>query len=293
MGRGAKSDGIRCFDVEIHNEFMSCRVFWAKIISSERENLLTQNTKHTFYELEYALEGRIGMTVGEESRHIVFDESDFIIIPPNTYHQIVDSDTVGARFIMAFTFTSLGASMSRVEEEMCSLLIHRETGKMRRMISLIIEAEQSDSVISCRRTNILIEALLLEIMDTIIPPQMHESENIHVKNTSTVKTTDRIKEYVHSAGGIGISVKGLSERFNVSPRHLARLFRSESGESPKEYINREKLARVEALVSTTPLSLSEISELCGFSDEYAMNKFFKRYTLMNLSDFRAIAQKQP
>ena len=32
--------------------------------------------------------------------------------------------------------------------------------------------------------------------------------------------------------------------------------------------------------------------MCGFSDGYAMNKFFKRHNRVNLSDFRALAKKK-
>ena len=113
----------------------------------------------------------------------------------------------------------------------------------------------------------------------------------HRDEKKAVGTVGEITSFIHSRGGIGISVGELGRMFNISPRHLGRLFASVTGESPKEVINHEKMKRIEALVSTTSLSLGEISELCGFSDEYSMNKFFRRYTLTNLSEFRAIAKK--
>ena len=97
-----RSNSINSVDIEISNGLIDCRVFWARVVSSESESLFTKNTKHTFYEIQYALEGRIGMVIGDGER-VIFDESDFIVIPPDTYHQIVDGDTRGARFIMAFT----------------------------------------------------------------------------------------------------------------------------------------------------------------------------------------------
>ena len=75
------SNNINTFDLEINNGVLRCRVFWARIISSENESLFTTKTKHTFYEIQYALEGRIGMLIGGGER-VTFDESDFIVIPP-------------------------------------------------------------------------------------------------------------------------------------------------------------------------------------------------------------------
>lgn len=287
-----ESSNINCLDIEISNEIMTCRVFWARIISSESENLLTQNTKHTFYEIQYALEGRIGMSLGESGRRIIFDESDFIVIPPNTYHQIVDGDTEGARFIMAFSFQANQNTMQAVNDSLLAALPHRETPGMRRLISLLNDVDLSDTLIERQRIRALIEAFLLEMIGAMSPSCSARNPKSNKKGNGARGTISDILEFVHSLGGIGISVESLSKRFNISARHLNRLFNNEIGESPKEFINREKLSRIEALVSTTSLSLGEIAELCNFSDEYAMNKFFRRYTLSNLSSFRAISKKK-
>ena len=61
----SRSYHINKYDIEIANELFDCRIFWARVISSETESLFTQYTRHTFYEIQYALEGRIGMLLGE------------------------------------------------------------------------------------------------------------------------------------------------------------------------------------------------------------------------------------
>jgi len=284
------SSSINIFDIEIDNGIMRSRVFWARVISSESESLFTQNTKHTFYEIQYALEGRIGMLIGNGDR-ITLDESDFIVIPPDTYHRIDHGDTEGERFIMAFTFEPLNDTLDKASARLRSLLPHRETARMRELLSLMIQKDYSDTPLHKRQLRALIECFIYEVLeaaDSALPP-VEEKSNERKAASGTV---NEIITFIHSRGGIGISVGELARLFNISPRHLNRLFVSVTGDSPKEAINHEKLKRIEALVSTTSLSLSEISELCGFSDEYAMNKFFRRYNLTNLSDFRAISRKQ-
>ena len=97
-----KSHSIGKYNIIVENDFMKCHIYWARIVGSETESLFTQYTKHTFYEIQYALEGRIVMQI-EKNKNIIVEQSDFIIVPPDTFHQIVDGDTVGARFIMAFS----------------------------------------------------------------------------------------------------------------------------------------------------------------------------------------------
>ena len=283
------SSNINIFDIEIDNGIMRSRVFWARVISSENESLFTQNTKHTFYEIQYALEGRIGMRVGGES--IIFDESDFIVIPPDTYHQIVDGDTEGERFIMAFSFEPLSDELLTAAESLRVPLPHRETPRMREILALMVEKDFNDTPLHKRQLAALIECFISEMLEAAVPLSSRNSVITVVKKPSE-QTVSEILTFIHSRGGVGIRVGELARAFNVSPRHLDRLFLSVTGEGPKEAINHEKMKRIEALVSSTSLSLGEISELCGFSDEYAMNKFFRRYTLTNLSDFRTIAKKK-
>lgn len=285
-----ESNSINSFDIEINNELMECRVFWARVISSESESLFTKNTKHTFYEIQYALEGRIGMMIGDGDR-VVFDESDFIIVPPDTYHQIVDGDTRGARFIMAFTLEPTDSSLRGAVKGLHSCLPHRETPLMRTILSMMLKKDKRDTPLHKLQIRNMLESFLMEVLEAVSTADGERSDGRSVQNTSE-KTVAEILTFIHGYGGIGISVAELASRFNLSQRHLGRLFVSVTGDSPKEAINHEKLKRIEALVSTTSLSLGEISRLCGFSDEYAMNKFFRRYNLTNLSDFRAISKKQ-
>lgn len=98
--------------------------------------------------------------------------------------------------------------------------------------------------------------------------------------------------FIHDYNGIGIGVADVAARFLLSERQLTRLFTAVTGAGPSAAIAQEKLKKIEQLVATTPLNFTEIAELCGFSDGYAMNKFFKRHNHVNLSEFRAISGKR-
>ena len=94
------------------------------------------DTKHSFYEIQYALKGKIGMLLGDD-RTVNVAESEFIIVPPDTYHQIIDSDSVGARFIMAFSMKP----KLKAAEKLVGLLSEPapipETPHMRELLSRI------------------------------------------------------------------------------------------------------------------------------------------------------------
>ena len=279
------SHQINKLDIEIENPLFRGRIYWARVVSSEQESLFTQYTRHTFYEIQYALRGKIGMIVGDETP-LRFDESDFVIIPPDTYHQIVDSDSVGARFIMAFSLEARGKEAKALLKALASPIPHRESPHMRSLLSLILDKSPIDDPLCREEVNALVSALLLEVLGCISPPMSNPlpagegEEKIRVA-----------EEIIREHGGIGITVSSLASRLSLTERHLSRLFSVYRGYPTKEAIHREKMKKIEELILSSGLSFCEISELSGFSDEYAMHKFFRRRSSISPSEFRRLGKR--
>lgn len=265
---------------------MKCRVYWARIIGSETESLFTQYTKHTFYEIQYALEGRIVMQIDKNQR-ISIEQSDFIIIPPDTFHQIVDGDTVGSRFIMAFSLELKSSQHKSIPKEIAKLIPYHETAHMREILNIATNKHYHDTEVRKRLITSLLECLMLEFFEAIFPYRTEQIDKSEFLTENQLRVAS-IQRFIADHNGIGIRPSDVSQKFNISERHLNRIFVSETGKTLKEAINRQKLARIEELVATTSLSFKEISELCFFADEYGMNQFFKRYNRCGLSEYRAL-----
>ena len=281
-----KSHSIGKYDIIIENEFMKCRVYWARVIGSETESLFTQYTKHTFYEIQYALEGNIVMQI-EKNKMITVEQSDFIIVPPDTFHQIVDGDTVGSRFIMAFSLEIKSAKLKNLPQEISKLVPYHETKHMRDILRVAIGKNYHDTFVRRRLITSYLECLMLEFIEATSPYRTQELAEIEAMSENQARVT-QIQRYIADHSGIGIRPADVSQKFNISERHLNRIFISETGKTLKEAINRQKLAKIEELTATTALSFKEISELCDFADEYGMNQFFKRYNHCGLTEYRAL-----
>ena len=220
-----------------------------------------------------------------------FDESDFVIVPPDTYHQIVESDSTGARFIMAFSLRVKEARLAKLlSERLSAPRPYRESPHMRSLLSVILQKNYHDEPLRKESITSLVECFFFEVLEQICPA-VTSSSTPPAPFPEAEKKVSEIERFLHEYNGIGLRVTDVSRRFGISERHLSRLFSEVRGYSPRDAINREKLKKIEELVTSTDLSLSEISELCGFSDEYAMNKFFRRLNRVNLSEFRRIAKE--
>jgi len=159
------------------------------------------------------------------------------------------------------------------------------------MLNLILQKGQADAPHTAHILAGLIEAFLYELCD-ILSPEKHTLSESKSKLSDRAQHVVTILDFIRKYHGIGMTVSELSRRFGIGERHLHRIFRAETGNTVREAINHEKLRYIEELIASTPLSLGEISALCGFSDEYAMNKFFKRYNRLRLSDYRRTARHE-
>lgn len=281
-----RSLNINKYDIEIDNELFCCRIFWARVISSETESLFTSNTKHTFYEIQYALEGRIGMVI-EEDEKVYFDHSHFAVIPPDTYHQIADGDSTGVRFIMAFDLHPKSDALRPAMRQLSRVLPHRESPAMRPLLALILEKSYRDDDLRRGLLQSLLESFLFEILETVTP----QGSAAERGRENPAGRAEEITAFIHALSGIGISVGDVAAHFHISERQLNRILTAGTGKSAGDWIAHEKMKKIEELTAGTSLSLQEIAALCGFSDGYAMNKFFRRHTKTNLSEFRRFARR--
>lgn len=73
-----------------------------------------------------------------------------------------------------------------------------------------------------------------------------------------------------------LSMDELEAVFGYSPRQLQRLIHTSSGRTYRELVSDLKIKRAEELLSKSNMSLNEIAEKCGYSDERTFSFAFKR-----------------
>ena len=280
------SCNINQFDMQISNSFMDCRIFWVRVVSSESESLATKYTRHSFFEIQYALQGQISIEL-EESGHLEIRESEFVVVPPNTGHQIKEAADRGARFVMAFAPEFRDTQLRRTVGALEKIRVFPETAHMRGLLDMMLGKVEQDTPIRRESITALVECFLLEVLETVFAGEKDPAEHL----TGSQREVQRMLAFIRDCNGIGISVADVADRFMLSPRQVTRMFTAVTGAGPSTAIALEKLKRVEELIVSTQLTFLEIAEVCGFSDGYALNKFFKRHNHVNLSEFRALSRK--
>lgn len=73
-----------------------------------------------------------------------------------------------------------------------------------------------------------------------------------------------------------LNIVYVAEHFNLTPAYLSRIFKKETGIGPAEYLQSIRLEAAKDLLTTSDLTIREISEIVGYQYVLTMNRAFKK-----------------
>lgn len=74
----------------------------------------------------------------------------------------------------------------------------------------------------------------------------------------------------------GMSLEALAEECGLSPRHFARAFQESAGVTPHRWLTIVRIASARSMIGAGTLSLAQVADACGFSDQSHLTRLFKR-----------------
>lgn len=101
-------------------------------------------------------------------------------------------------------------------------------------------------------------------------------------NSYVSKSLEMISKYAQ----YNISVGSIAQKLSIDPSYLSRLFTADIGVPIKKYINEIRITTSNDLLTSTDYSISQISEMVGFSSTQAYSKAFKQFNGVSPSIYR-------
>lgn len=113
------------------------------------------------------------------------------------------------------------------------------------------------------------------------------------KNTSNdilVKLEQLLDEHFSSEKELsGLpTVHHLAEKLNVSPGYLSDMLRTLTGQNAQQHIHNKLIEKAKEILTTTPLSVSEIAYQLGFEYPQSFSKLFKTKTNVSPLEYRKL-----
>ncbi len=82
------------------------------------------------------------------------------------------------------------------------------------------------------------------------------------------------------------TVEAMAERANMSPRHFARAFRTETGVTPARYVERVRLEAARRRLEEGAEPISAVAAACGFGTPETMRRVFLRALQVGPAEYR-------
>ena len=241
---------------------------YTKFYQEKGTNYNFSGEKHSYWELTYVDKGELLTTIDGVSYHL--KQGDLIFYAPMQFHtqstfEKISSSYLTINFKMNFNHADL----------LCNKIFSLKRDSYFIVTRLIEELSNdnlySDDLSLCYLKELIIQMLRLD------NSHFHSKPTTHMQQTYENELLNDILLYIDDNIYEKISVSTLCEHFCISTSMLHSLFRKNMNNTAKNYINELKLSKSKELIRNSTHTLSEISEMLGFSSIHYFSKKFKSY----------------
>lgn len=96
----------------------------------------------------------------------------------------------------------------------------------------------------------------------------------------------KIMKYISTCYHDNISLADVAAVVNLSPNYISQVFKKATGSTFSHYLTNLRIDHAKKLLSTTDISINDISLQAGFNDYFYFLKTFKKYTGKTPSEYR-------
>lgn len=221
-----------------------------------------------------------------DSNQYNFSNNTFMLIPPNTKHQLIRERQNSTRLLINFTDTLASSIFDFLDININKFFENN-------IIEFTAEQTQALYHIASEATNPTYTSASEEIMlrkgKTILArfiENMYFFKGKPVKELSTLKKADLLIDYIESNYNENLSLDFLSEKFFISKYQICRDVKRKTGKSFTDFLTNLRLSEACNLLSNTNMSITEIAYTVGFNSPSYFSVMFKSYTNLSPTQYR-------
>ena len=241
---------------------------YTKFYQEKGTNYNFSGEKHSYWELTYVDKGELLTTIDGVSYHL--KQGDLIFYAPMQFHtqstfEKISSSYLTINFKMNFNHADL----------LCNKIFSLKRDSYF-IVTRLIEELSNDNLYSNDLSLCYLKQLIIQML-RLNNSHFHSKPTTHMQQTYENELLNDILLYIDNNIYEKISVSTLCEHFCISTSMLHSLFRKNMNNTAKNYINELKLSKSKELIRNSTHTLSEISEMLGFSSIHYFSKKFKSY----------------
>jgi AraC family transcriptional regulator len=96
----------------------------------------------------------------------------------------------------------------------------------------------------------------------------------------------KIKELVHAKMEDDLSLDEMAQTVGLSTAHFARMFRKSTGETPHQFVLRQRLERAKAMLRAPDARVLDVAVACGFKTQQHFAQAFRELSGVSPTEYR-------
>ena len=236
---------------------------------------------HRCYEIYYFIKGECKYFIDGSTYTLI--PGDLILIPKNVIHRTLYTASYERRllnFTSHFIPEALIGNLDDLPYLFRNPTISKEVSRI--FDSIEKEYNQLDEYSEEMLTS------LVKLLFVLIARSENKANQKGGNSAFVAETVKRISKEFQT----DITLSNVSADFSVSPEHLSRTFKKETGFGFNEYLTLVRLQNAEKLLEEGKLkTVSEIAYACGFNDSNYFSDRFKKIHGMSPLKFRQKCRK--
>ena len=248
--------------------------------------------KHTYFEIIFILKGNgIHNINGNSFRYA---EGDVFLLGPEDYHDFEienltefcfirfnesfhknqTEDGTWQQVMKTLLYTSSQSRGSIVQDK-------QEKQKLHHLLTVLEEEYENEQ---SQYFDIIRDSLMRSMMVILARNLFGQTPASPVLKDSVEAILMYIKQHIYKP--TDLSIEHLADVFNYAPDYISIFFKKHTGESLKQYITKHKIKLIEARLLYSQLTITEIADEFGYTDESHFCKQFKKFTGSTPTAFR-------
>ena len=241
------------------------KIHFITIRTRKKGTNIHQHT-HDCFEFVYYFSGLGEINLRDRDFH--FDSKSFFLFTPGTLHNEIfyeDSESLVLGFSLSKEELNEGVPLENVTSNTHSPVIFELVNKIREeFLNQYIHYE------------LVIRNAIMELLININRRFREKS------NKAILYAVSYLNEYFTK----DIKIKELANSSFYSFDHFRKLFKAETGKTPKEYLTEKRLEYAKHLIEQSDLSFEDISKNCGFGYYCQFYQLFKRHVGLTPSEYK-------
>jgi len=113
----------------------------------------------------------------------------------------------------------------------------------------------------------------------------HRPVQVYRGGLGTVRL-QRVKELIHAKMQGDLSLEEMAQSVGLSTAHFARMFRKSTGETPHQFVLRQRLERAKSMLGAPDARVLDVALACGFKTQQHFAEVFRNFWRVSPTQYR-------